>query len=162
MQWLLIDSRVRTEGYISKLGLPVSGSTFPIIPRHYVELSGQLQAPASNDWERMPHYPQNSRVCGPQSWSEQFEEEWTFGPADSKSSCSYCAHCLALLFDVYCKYVCQMILNCHLGDNEHVRIDLCCFSICTDIHTDHWFPICGLGIPRHARRFPMGFVDTFI
>jgi hypothetical protein len=38
---------VRTEEYISTLGLPLSGGVVPIIPRHYVQLSGQLQAPPS-------------------------------------------------------------------------------------------------------------------
>jgi hypothetical protein len=39
-----------------------------------------------NVWQRMPHYPQNSRVGGPQSWSGRFGEELTFGHADSRTS----------------------------------------------------------------------------
>jgi len=49
-----------------------------------------------------------------------------------------------------------MISNCHLGDNEHVRIDLCYFSIFTEIRIDQWFSICGLGILRDARRILHG------
>lgn len=47
MQWLLPQSSVRTEEYISKLGLPLSGCIVPIIPRHYMEVTGHLPAPAS-------------------------------------------------------------------------------------------------------------------
>jgi hypothetical protein len=51
MQWLLIDSRVRTEGYISKLGLSVSGSS----SHHSPALRGAKWSTASpsisNAWE---------------------------------------------------------------------------------------------------------------
>jgi len=47
MQWLLTNSSVQTEEYILKLCLPLSGGIVPIIPQHYIELSGQLQAPVS-------------------------------------------------------------------------------------------------------------------
>jgi hypothetical protein len=138
MQWLLIDNSIRTEEYISKLGLPVSGSRlqFPSFPALRGAKCSTGSSSLSNAWERMSHYPQNNRVGGPQSWSGRFGEERTFGPADSISSCPYRVHYLALLFDVYCRCLCQMISNCHLGGNEHVRIDLCCFSICTDIRID--------------------------
>ena len=101
----------------------------------------------------MPHYPQNSRVGGPQSWSEQFGEEKTFGPADSRTTDPHAHTMLTILryfCDVYFMYVCQMIPNCHPGDNKHVRINLHYFSICTDIHIDLWFPVRGPGIPRDA------------
>ena len=39
-----------------------------------------------NAWERVPHYRQNSRVCGPQSWSGRIGEEQTLCLAENRTS----------------------------------------------------------------------------
>jgi hypothetical protein len=91
----------------------------------------------------MPHYPQKGRVRGPQNCSGRFGEEQTFGPpkVEIRSSCPYCANYLALLCDDYFKYVGQIISNCHLSDDERIRIGLRYFGICTDIRIGQWFPV---------------------
>jgi hypothetical protein len=77
-------------------------------------------------------------LVGPHSWSGRFGKEQSFSPAkvEARFSCPYCAHYLAILCDDYFKYVGQIILNCHLGDDKHVSIGLRYFSICTDIRID--------------------------
>jgi hypothetical protein len=87
---------------------------------------------------------------GPITGLGRFGEDQTFGPVESRISDPR-AHYLALLCDDYFKYVGQIISNCHIGDDEHVRIGLRCFSGCsTDIRITQWFPMCGPGIPGDA------------
>jgi hypothetical protein len=47
-----------------------------------------------------------------------------------------------------------MISNFHLGDNEHVRNDLCYFSICTDICVDSGFQYVVWGSQGMHGKFP--------
>ena len=157
MQWFLTYSRVQTEEYISKLGRPLS-------PRQYVELSGQLEAPAPlMPGKECPITDRTVGFVGPRAGLDELGKSKLFASLKIEHRIlkpTPC--CLPCSCEVYCHYICKMIPNCHLGDNEHVRMDLRYFSICTYIHTDQWFLMCGPGMPTDARRVPRRFVDTFI
>jgi hypothetical protein len=49
-------------------------------PRHYMEVSGQLRAPAALPQGKNPWYPSDRRLGGPQSRSGRRGEEKNFQP----------------------------------------------------------------------------------